>query len=211
MNVILMTVLLLAATFLNFQLSPREQAVQIVGFGVKPAPVVVRVNTVGRYATVLTRGGMMEGSAVHAPILFEHFSFGWQALDLLDESCELGVRGLTYRDQAALMLGMPDSMENEFPCAVSPDWGTSADIEAVRKLMRGPLVPFVAVAGDWAMGNWYGAGGGQDLFARRYGEWRFIAGGGGAMGVDEMREYHVPESAWCLFGISGATNCPSKL
>jgi hypothetical protein len=44
----------------------------------------------------------------------------------------------------------------------------------VRRLMRGPLVPAVVVSGSWAIGEWYGAGGGETLFRRRDGRWTRI-------------------------------------
>lgn len=47
----------------------------------KKPVVVVRVNVVGSYATVLTSGGS-EGGLVASPILVEHFTFGWQPLAL---------------------------------------------------------------------------------------------------------------------------------
>jgi hypothetical protein len=39
-----------------------------------------------------------------------------------------------------------------------PDAGPRSEVEAVRKLMPGPLVPYVVVYGSWAMGEWHGAG-----------------------------------------------------
>lgn len=212
MDVSIMTVLLLAATSWNFQLSPEEQAVRILDYGAKQPPTVIRVNTVGRYAAVLTRGGTMEGSPVDSPILFEHFSFGWQALEYLNFHCRLDLHITNAQDRAKLMRGMP-AMQHESACGdshdVTHDVGPSADVEAVRKLSGGPLVPSVAVSGNWAMGTWYGAGGGDQLYRRRDGEWRFVHAVGGEMGIDQMRRYHIPRSAWCAFGIHGA-NCHSS-
>jgi hypothetical protein len=99
-------------------------------------------------------------------------------------------------------------LQDDRPCVgYSKDFGPQAEVEAVRRLMRGPLVPYVAVSDGWAMGDWYGAGGGETLYQLRNGVWVIVAGGGGAMGISEMRQYHVPEAAWCAFGIYGAT-CP---
>lgn len=153
MNFSLVTMLLLAVTSWNFQLSPEEQAVRILDYGAKQPPTVIRVNTVGRYAAVLTRGGTMEGSADNVPILFERFSFGWQALESLDFRCRLDVHIMNARDRATLMRGMP-AMQTESACGDSHDLthdvGPPAYIEAVRQQIDGPLVPAVAVSGNWA-------------------------------------------------------------
>ena len=77
----------------------------------------------------------------------------------------------------------------------------------VRRSMPGPLVPYVVVSGRWALGEWYGTGGGQSLYRLHANGWRVVASGGGAMGVSEMRAYGVPRSAWCKFGIYDV-KCP---
>ncbi len=184
--------------------TPQRAAVRIVSFGLKTPATVKHTNVIGRYAVVLTSGGMMEGSNVTAPILVEHFSFGWQPIDLLNFRCSLGSHDLTPRVDALLMRGMPKPQDDR-PCrGVLTDSGPRPDVEAVRRLMRGPLVPAVVVSGNWAIGEWYGAGGGETLFRRRDGRWSRTTGGGGAMGVQEMREYGVPRADWCSFGIYDA-------
>jgi hypothetical protein len=189
--------------------TPQEGALRTVGFRMEPPPVVVRVNVTGRYATVLTRGGAMEGSSVAAPILLEHFSFGWQPLDLLNFRCRLDGHDLGAKTNALLMRGMPKP-EDDRPCnEKDQDVGLASDVEAVRWLMRGPLVPFVILSNEWAMGQWYGAGGGESLFRLRNGAWTFVTGGGGAMGTNEMRKYGVPQATWCVFGIYDA-DCGRK-
>lgn len=171
-------------------------------------PVVVeRVNTAGSYAAVLTSGGRMEGSLVTSPILVQRFSFGWQPLDVLEFRCDLESRDLNTSVASRLMRGMPKPRDDR-PCSTRPhDAGSAADIATVRRMMRGPLVPYVAVVGDWAMGEWYGGGGGQALYRKVDGSWRLVESGGGAMGVDYMRKYGVPSAAWCAFGITDA-KCP---
>ena len=186
--------------------TPQQAALRTVGFGfgLEPPPVVVRVNIAGRYAAVLTRGGIMEGSKVTDPILLEHFSFGWQPLEMLNFRCRLDGHHLGFATNARLMRGMPRPIDDR-PCKwTSQDAGPPADVEAVRRLMRGPLVPFVSVSHGWAMGQWYGGGGGQTLFQLRHGTWTFVAGGGGAMGTEEMRKYGVPQTSWCALGIDSA-------
>lgn len=54
------------------------------------------------------------------------------------------------------------------------------------------------------MGEWYGGGGGESLYRKRDGRWQLVEDGGGAMGVDYMRKFDVPQSDWCEFGIFDA-------
>jgi hypothetical protein len=170
----------------------------------KPA-VVRRVNVAGSYAAVLTGGGRIEGELVTSPILVEHFSFGWQPLTLWQSRCGLEDSALGKGVEVQLMRGMP-VLRDDRPChgGSLKDAGPPSDVEAVRKLMFGPLVPYVIVHGGWALGEWYGAGGGEALYHEREGRWRLVENGGGALGVDYMRKYGVPEAAWCKFGIFDA-------
>ena len=188
---------------LVFAATPQQAALRAVA--VPPVKAVVqRVNIAGPYAAVLTRGGMMEGAPVTVPILVKHFSFGWQPIEFLNFRCRLDTQVHSAAMRRSLMIGMP-ALQDDRPCTgYTTDTGGAADISAVRRLMHGPLVNSVAVSGDWALGNWYGAGGGQWLFHKTRGIWRSIAGGGGAMGVHEMTEYGVPRSAWCAFAIHDA-------
>ena len=199
---------ILAAALQSFAPTPQAAAVTAV-YGVRISPTVARMNVVGRYAAVLPADAMMDGSPVNAPILVERYSFGWQALEVLNFRCRLDSHNFGARINRLLMQGMP-APKDDRPCrGLASDSGPQADVEAVRKLMRGPLVPWVAIARDWAMGEWYGAGGGQTLFRKRGGAWTFVAGGGGAMGVNEMRQYGVPRSIWCALGIYDA-KCPAR-
>jgi hypothetical protein len=184
--------------------TPQGAAVQAVDVGSKSTPIVRRLNIAGAYAAVLTSGGVMEGSIVSEPILVQRFSFGWQALDLLNSRCGLDVRSLGERVDALLLRNMP-ALADDRPCRpVAVDVGPLKDVVAVRRLMRGPLVPSVLVSGNWALGTWYGAGGGESLYKLLDGRWRLVASGGGAMGVDEMRVYGVPRSSWCQLRIYDA-------
>jgi hypothetical protein len=171
-----------------------------------PKLVIERTNIVGRDAAVLIRGGVMESYVVTEPILVEHFSFGWQALDLLNFRCRLDKHAVSDRDKVLLMRGMP-MPDDDRPCTgVGKDAGPQADVEAVRQQMRHPFVPHVIVSGTYALGDWYGRGGGEALFRKcGRGHWRLVLSGGGSMGTAEMRKYGVPQSAWCAFGIYNAT------
>jgi hypothetical protein len=203
--------MILSAAMIWAFATPQQAALRTVGFGfgLTPAPVVVRVHIAGRYAAVLTRGGIMEGSRVSDPILLEHFPFGWQPLEMLNFRCRLDGHHLTAATKARLMRGMPTPKDDR-PCNEDDrDVGSPADVNAVRRQMRGPLVPYVVVSNGWAMGEWYGGGGGQTLFQLRHGTWTLVAGVGGAMSTYEMRKYGVPSAAWCALAIYDAA-CGQK-
>ena len=187
--------------------TPQQAAVRVVSFGLKTPATVRRTNVAGRYASVLTSGGRMEGWNVTAPILVERFSFGWQPVDVLNDRCSLEGRNLGPRVNALLLSGMPRPQGDRRCRGALTDSGPQADVETVRSMMRGPIVPAVVVSGDWALGHWYGAGGGEALYRKREGRWALITRGGGAMGVDEMRRFGVPREDWCRFGIYNAA-CP---
>lgn len=186
----------------DYAAAARAAALRTVGFAAARPPVVRRINMDWPYAAVLTRGGMLEGAPVTEPILLRHFSFGWQALDLLNR-CSASAQHLSPAARARLTRGMPP-LEDHRCGRVPSDAGPPAEIDAVRRLMRGPLIPYVVVSGGWAMGGWYGAGGGETLFRRENGAWKTVSGGGGAMGVAEMRKFGVPQTLWCKFGIYDA-------
>jgi hypothetical protein len=188
----------------NFAATPQSAAISALYVEPKNPPVVRRVNVVGRYAAVLTSGGRIEGDPVNEPILVEHFSFGWQALDLLNFQCRLESHRLGRNAEEALMRGMP-RLEDDRPCrGLFNDAGPAEDVGSVRRIMRGPLVPYVVVSGNWAMGQWYGAGGGESLYQKREGRWQLVVSVGGAMGVHDIQKYGVPKSTWCKFGIYDA-------
>ncbi len=174
------------------------QAAALFALEPRVAPTVIRVNVAGRYATVLISGGKMEGSFVDAPILVEHFSFGWQALTLVNDGCDLPQGGPSSQT-AILLRGMPRLPTYRGACLRLYDFGPIADVEAIRERLRGPLVPYVVVQGAFALGDWYGAGGGQNLYHRENGNWTRIAGGGGAMNVSELRRLGVPLRTACNF------------
>jgi hypothetical protein len=191
-----------------FAASPQEAVRDIFGGPHNAHVAIERTNVAGRFATVMTHGAIMEGSAVNAPILVERFAFGWQALELVNSPCELAVHALPADVKRLLIRGMPVP-KNDRPCSQvergnGEDVGPPADIAAVRLQMYGPLVPRVVVVGDFALGSWYGAGGGQQLFHKSNGRWQFEAGGGGAMGTDLMGTYGVPRKDWCAFSIYDA-------
>jgi hypothetical protein len=196
--------LLALLTVGNYAATPQDAAINALYFRSQKSAAVVRVNRSGEYAAVLVSGGRLEGSLVDAPILVRHFSFGWQALDLLNFGCRLDSHALEPQVETALMHGMPKPT-NDRPCRGLKDTGLPTEIEAVRQLMRGPLVPYVVVSGNWAIGEWYGGGGGESLYQKRNGEWVLVESSGGAMGVSNARTYGVPQSDWCNFGIYGAT------
>lgn len=186
-----------------FSATPQQAALRAVGSPPLKA-IVKRINIAGPYAAVLTGGGIMEGDAVRVPILVKRFAFGWQPLEYLNTRCRLATQVPSAAMRRTLMAGMP-ALQNDAPCRGEPhDSGPAADVTALRRLMDGPLVPSVVVSGNWALGSWYGAGGGEQLYHRLNGRWRFIAGGGGAMNVEDLLAHGVLRSTACaLVGTCG--------
>lgn len=198
----MLAILLAAVTLQAFSATPERAALQAV-YGLKQSPVVQRMNVAGSYAAVLISGGMMEGTQVSAPILVQHFSFGWQALEVLNFSCRLQSHGLGSQSEALLMRGMPEP-KDERVCGEERDAGPPPDVAAVRRLMQGQkLIPAVIVSRDWAIGEWYGAGGGQTLFQRQNGTWQLVAGVGGVMSYGYLRAHGVPYEDACKFDVHG--------
>jgi hypothetical protein len=186
--------------------TPQAAARRIVYSNNGSKIVIVRTNIVGPYATVLVHGGYMEGSRVDdAALLFKHFSFGWQGLESLNFRCLLDGQVTSPETRAQLMRGMPAPSE-EHACGNRElvDVGAPAQIETLRREQFAPFVSSVVISGKYAMVQWYGAGGGQQLLQKQAGRWQRLIGGGGALGVTEMRKYGIPHAAWCAFGIFDA-------
>jgi len=171
-----------------------------------PRTKAIRTNVVGNVALVRVQGGMDEGVPISGSILVQHFSFGWQALDYVDDACVLFARGLSYRIMNRLMIGQ-SLRTRRSACRehIDLDGGPQADVAAVREMMPGPFVPTVIVSGRYAVGTRYGFGGGQSVFMRAGASWRRIGGAGGAMGVAELNRLGVPMPAICAFHTYDAT------
>jgi hypothetical protein len=184
----------------SYASTPQAAGMRAVGY---PAttPHVARMNVVGKFAAMTFSGAMMEGTPVSAALLVEKFSFGWQAIEVLNFSCRLSIHREAYAARKRLMLGMPPIEGKAEACVgQSVDAGPRTEIEAIRKAMEGPLVPSVLVSGAFAAGTWYGAGGGEAIFHKVGGRWVRIAGGGGDHSVDDLRALGVSDSASCAFG-----------
>jgi len=194
--------LVLAASFAP---TPQGAAVQAVAPSGSSTPHALRANVVGRYAVVHVKGGVVESERVDGLILLERFSFGWQPLNFANDRCMFESR-FAKSTSAALLAGMPDPGTIGW-CdrrETDGDSGVAPLVESVRMLMRRPFVPSVHVAGVYAIGEWYGAGGGEILFKRTGRTWKRIGGGGGPMGVDIVRAYGVPMRLMCALRVYDA-------
>jgi hypothetical protein len=110
----------------------------------------VRENVVGKFATVRVRGPKMEGATLEAPLLFERFSFGWKAVEIANVPCRIRGRGSTASQAEHVVRGMPE-MHSDGSCEDADiDFGSRADVDALRLLERGLLIPSVRVAGRFA-------------------------------------------------------------
>jgi hypothetical protein len=124
-------------------------------------------------ALIRFSGGIIESSVSSGYITVKKFSFGWQPIDL---DLQTG----SSRLQAS--------------CTVR-DIGADSDVQAVRAQMplRGEIIPFVRVIRGYAMGEWWGNGGGQSFFKKTANGWKMFAGGGGAYQPNELNKlYGVP-------------------
>ncbi len=191
--------------FRNYGATPEAAALTTFGAPQGTRIVIVRSNVVGRFATVLMPAAIIAGSHASAPILFERFAFGWQALESLDFRCRLDGHGISPAAQVALIAGMPKPQD--YPaCGTGPngDAGPRDDIVTIRLRERRFLIPSVRVFGDYALADWYAGGGGEHLYQRAGRAWHLIAGRGGALGVDEMIALGVPRRAMCPLGVYDA-------
>ena len=196
---------LAAAIAFNYAATPSAAAIQAVRYPGRAAASVARVNVVGSYATVLLHGAVVEGAPFSDAILLQKFYFGWQPLDAVDSRCALTMRRIDRKSASFLMRGMP-ALNDQPSCkgGYGTDYGPLREVEAVRKIARGPFIPFVAVYRDWAKSDWYGAGGGEHYYRLRHGTWRPAFGGGGAYSTEDLSRYGVPRAAWCPFEVYDA-------
>jgi len=200
--------ILAAATAFNYAATPQAAALRAVNYPGHPAARVARVNVVGRYATVQLHGAVVEGAPFTSALLLRRFSFGWQPLDAAGSACAFTMRRIDRKSAELLMRGMPGRFaKSSCKGDYGPDYGPLREVEAVRKIARGPFIPFVAVYRDWAKSEWYGAGGGESYYRLRHGTWRPAFGGGGAYGTAELSRRGVPSAAWCPFEVYDAS-CP---
>jgi len=165
-----------------------------------PRTKAIRTNVVGNVALVRVQGGMDEGVPISGSILVQHFSFGWQALDYVDDACVLFARGLSYRIMNRLMIGQ-SLRTRRSACRehIDLDGGPQADVAAVREMMPGPFVPTVIVSGRYAVGTRYGFGGGQSVFMRgrelapdRRCRWRDGSRRAQPLGRADARDLRIP-------------------
>lgn len=184
--------------------TPQAAALRVLG----GTGHVARTNVVGDFATVLVPDGEMEGSRTNdAALLLQRFSFGWQAIESLNVRCRLDDHVTDPAAQHALLAGMP-TPQREQACAPGSarDVGPQDEVATIRQLVQGPLVPTVRVVGRYALGGWYGGGGGVTLFRRDPDGWHVVMGGGGAMDADDLRQHGVPPASVCALLLE----CPKR-
>ena len=131
-------------------------------------------------------------------ILLQRFPFGWQMIKLGNPKvlpCELKARGADATAVAFFASNIGLGRDSSEYCG-SPDrdQGPESDVIAVRSLMSPhQLTPSVRVIDNYAVGSWYGWGGGEAIFAKRGGTWKRIGGGGGAFDANDLTStYGVP-------------------
>lgn len=139
----------------SFASTPQDEIVKAYTYHGGLPFRVLRTNVAGRYAAVLVAGNTMSDMPTNQTYLLERFSFGWQALNPVDEKCAGSVN-----------------------CRFRADAGPSGDVESVRELMDGALVPFVSVSGNYAYGEgwdeFHGTPGYCGIFRRENGAWKLL-------------------------------------
>jgi hypothetical protein len=178
----------------------------------KPAPAILLVNTVGRFAIVVARGGYVD-QLTHSPTsayLLERFSFGWQPLDVVLDDCLLGFRGISAADQRRLLAGMHVPYVVDVCNRVVHDVGPAADIAVLRARMSGPMVPSVVISGQYAYAQEYGDGGGCGLFRRAGSGWTLLSGCKGSPNPSVLAT--IPTSTLCALGLDeyARAKCPGR-
>ncbi len=179
----------------SFASTPQDEIVR--AFGAR----VLRTNVAGRYAMVLIAADAQRGMATSRAFLLQRFSFGWQGLFVWPAPgyCILNGRGISPDDQQRLMLGMPKRASNDKCLAPELiDAGPRGDVESVRQMMDGQLVPFVKVSGNYAYGQKMGGGDDADdgckLFRREANGWRLLVSCHGGLDSQAVCRLGVPQN-----------------
>jgi hypothetical protein len=194
-----------------------------ISYGPSPAQTVqrvlrpqriLRINVVEPYAIVSARGtGPLFDLGPSAEFVLEQFDFGWQIVEMAPSLCARE-RGLTASEERRLMAGMPKQSARYHNCS-ELDSGPKRSIAQVRKLMHGPVVPFVRVYENYAFSVDYSDGGGCGLFRYEPGDnrWKLLGGCKGAMETSVITDNHVPHAVVCALRPAIPTNdlnCPRK-
>jgi hypothetical protein len=193
-----------------------------IGYGRSPSDAIrrvfhieqiLRINIVEPYAIVSARGqGPLFGDGPSTEFLLEHFDFGWQVLGIPDDLCP-SERGIDPAAARSLMVGMPKSSTQRSSACDELDSGPSRSVAQVRKLMYGPVVPYVRVADNYAFSQDYGDGGGCGLFhfeadANR---WKLLSSCKGMMDAGVIDLYHIPQKTVCVLRPAiPDLKCPGK-
>jgi hypothetical protein len=205
---------------LTIPLTVRAETPPAIGYGQSPLQTVrrvfqieqiLRINTVEPYAIVSARGRGPLFNYGSTEFLLEHFDFGWQVLETARALCAQE-RGITPVTARSLMAAMPKQYKNNVGCD-ELDSGPSRSVAQVRKLMYGPVVPFVRVADNYAYSEDYGDGGGCGLFhfETAADRWKFLGGCKGMMDPAVVEQYHIPHKILCALrpAVTNLT-CPRK-
>ncbi|HEY1976138.1 MAG TPA: hypothetical protein VGG89_06330 [Candidatus Baltobacteraceae bacterium] len=170
---------------------------------------------IGTIAAPVTHGDLaivsvdvvIEGSRTKRDMLLQRYPFGWQMIELGRPKllpCQLKARAADAAAVAFFAGGIGLGKDSpEYCSSPSRDVGHLSDVVAVRSLMNSAattpkvhaMIPSVHIIDGYALGAWYGAGGGETIFAKRNGVWKEIAGGGGAYAPSDLTKLGVPPAA----------------
>jgi hypothetical protein len=167
-----------------------------------PTATVLRVNVASPYALVSARGdGPLFGPGPSTEFLLQRFYFGWQVIEMARSLCPRQ-RGITASDEHRLLAGMPKVPNKNMGCD-SLDRGPSQAVAEVRKLMYGPVVPYVRVVSGYAFSIDFGDGGSCGLFRHEAGRWELLGVCKGVLDPTAIERNHIPRSTVCALGLGG--------
>src|ERR1700688_4524759 len=151
---------------------------------------------------VINYDSVIENQHFRGQLLYRKYSFGWQLLDIAIgrfRECDLrafGVLSPSVNGLLANAQGLALQRETCPGISVPSIRGVSRDEEAIRKLLQarysGEAIHSLSIIDGYALAGWFGWGGGEALLARRFGTWRQIADGGGAMSACNLVQKGVP-------------------
>jgi hypothetical protein len=157
----------------------------------------IQTNLAGRYALVVVRGGHFEDSVGDLVILTKHFSFGWQSIADVYTNCDVVEMIASESERLDLLHNVHGIHTTKGPCPAAGsvvDDGPRADVEAIRASDPAAFVETVRVAQAYALAALPDA---QHLYRREADRWVRIAGGGGSLAGEDLKQYGVPRSDWC--------------
>jgi hypothetical protein len=161
---------------------------------------IIDTKTSDGFAVAGFRAGQIEGELLNGQLLLQHFTFGWQVIDLSSPGFAIGHlqnHGISSNTATHLYDRAVGSEPRDSHCLDNclADAGSQTDINAIRSLTlvsRNEAIGPVVVSSDYAMAGWWGNGGGEMLFFKTHGLWKMKIDSGGCFNFAELVKHGVP-------------------